>query len=69
MKKWILDKLGLVSKKELGRVMHKPDGALIHEACFYFRHDYGLLPIEEQKKIAWEAKEWLYSWSKAMWYN
>lgn len=47
----------------------KPHPEDLHNACMYFRHDYGLMKPEEQENLRWQAKEWLYAWSKAKRYN
>lgn len=40
--------------------------AQINDACLSFRHDFGLLPPEEQLELRVIAKSWLEAWGKAI---
>jgi len=42
-----------------------PDGCHIEEACFNYRHDYGLMESKERELLQFQATEWLRSWLKA----
>lgn len=40
----------------------QPTDAQCRSACYSFRHDFGLLSEEEQRRTVFEAKEWLRAW-------
>lgn len=42
----------------------EPTDTQVAEACTNYRHDYGLLPEDEKKKLQQEACEWLKAWLK-----
>ena len=35
------------------------DDNFINNVCLSYKHDYGLLSLEEKEKIKFECKEWL----------
>lgn len=39
-------------------LLFEPDDEVLSDACMTFRHDFGLLSIEDQKKLMFQAKEW-----------
>lgn len=39
-------------------MVEEPTTQQIVSACYSYRHDYGLLSLEEQKRIASEALQW-----------
>jgi hypothetical protein len=42
----------------------KPTFAQIESACYSYRHDFGLLPKEEQDRVRASARYWLEAWLK-----
>lgn len=44
----------------------EPTVAQLHSACYNMRHDFGLLPKEEQALILSEARSWLVAWLKEL---
>jgi len=44
----------------------EPSGSDIYNACISYRHDFGLLPIEEQTRIRNEAVGWLRAWGHTL---
>nr|WP_250807727.1 hypothetical protein [Neorhizobium tomejilense] len=40
----------------------EPTERQITSACYSYRHDFGLLPAEEQARIRSQAKDWLRAW-------
>lgn len=42
--------------------MGDPTNAEIDSACLSFRHDFGLMGIEDANRMRWTASEWLRSW-------
>lgn len=41
------------------------DDATVRSVCLTYRHDFGLLPREEQASCMFRAREWLRSWLKS----
>lgn len=44
----------------------EPTGTQIADACLNYRHDFGLMSVEERQRLANEAKWWLDAWRKAL---
>ncbi len=44
--------------------MFDPTIEQLNSVCMSFNHSFGLMTEEEQKRMRWEAKEWLYAWYK-----
>lgn len=42
------------------------DEKQLHDACMFFRHDFGLLDRAGQLKVKIAAKEWLHAWRNAL---
>jgi len=58
-------KLEVQSYKDKIGEAFEPHQEDVRNACYYFRHDFGLLSPETQEEIRYTAKQWLYAWSKA----
>jgi hypothetical protein len=43
----------------------KPSQKQLHDACLYYRHDYGLMGPVAQEKLRSLALSWLDAWRKA----
>jgi hypothetical protein len=43
-----------------------PTPEQVYNACLSYRHDFGLLSVEDRKIVAFEAKEWLRAWQKTL---
>ena len=37
---------------------------MIDSACMSYRHNFGILPLDEQNRMRIEAKEWFRAWEK-----
>lgn len=44
----------------------EPSGSDIYNACLSYRHDFGLLTIDEQSRIRNEAVGWLRAWGHTL---
>lgn len=44
--------------------MFKPTKEQIDSVCMSYNHSFGLLEKEEQDRLRFQAKEWLYAWYK-----
>lgn len=45
--------------------MSAPEQYVLHDACLWNRHDYGLMTAAQQKELQAEALDWLRAWQKA----
>ncbi len=43
----------------------EPSEAQLADASMWYRHDFGLMSEEDQKRLIFQAKEWLRAWRKA----
>lgn len=44
----------------------EPSERQLNDACLSFRHDFGLLPVEERETVKFQAREWLIAWQKSI---
>ena len=48
----------------MGRFNLTPSAAEIDSACLSMDHSFGLMDVELQNRMRFEAKEWLHAWGK-----
>lgn len=42
----------------------KPTDAQVASACMSYRHDFGLMDVEQRERLMFTAREWLHAWQK-----
>lgn len=48
----------------MGRFNLTPSDEEIDSACLSMNHSFGLMDVELQNRMRFEAKEWLHAWGK-----
>ncbi len=63
---WLKSLKKICGKKEkvVSLIDRFPTEEEICSACLYFNHGFGLMTIEQRKRLMFDASEWLYAWRK-----